>query len=78
VISNATSDLQLYLTDGVNGFMASGLSRAEVAAVLERATGLDDTALLAMKRVCSLDNPFDIPKWQAETTAFLARLRLPA
>lgn len=78
VISNATSDLPLYLKDGVNGFMAAGLSPAEVAAVLGRAAGLDDTALLAMKRVCSLDNPFDIPKWQAETKAFLARLRLPA
>lgn len=77
VISNATSDIPHYLRDGVNGYLAPGLSGAEVAATLERAARMTDADLLAMKQACSADNPFDIPKWQAETRAFLARLRLP-
>lgn len=76
VISNATSDLALYLSDGVNGFMAPGLSAVELGATLERAARLDDAGLLAMKRACAAANPFDLTKWQAETRAFMARLRL--
>lgn len=77
VISNATSDIPRYLDDGVNGFMASGLTGPEIATALERAAQMDDAALLAMKQTCSDDNPFAIPEWQAETRAFLDRLRLP-
>lgn len=77
VVSNATSDLPLYLRDGENGFMAPGLSRAEIAATLERAATIDDAALLAMKSVCASHNPFDIPEWVDETRAFISRLRLP-
>ncbi|MGZ9098097.1 MAG: glycosyltransferase [Brevundimonas sp.] len=77
VISNATSDLPRYLTDGVNGFMAPGLSAVELGTTLERAARLDDAALLAMKRACAAANPFDLTKWQADTRAFMARLRLP-
>lgn len=77
VISNATSDLPLYLRDGENGFMAPGLSQAEIGATLERAATMDDAAVAAMKSVCAADNPFDIPKWIDETRAFLGRLRLP-
>lgn len=77
VISNATSDLPLYLRDGENGFMAPGLTQAEIAATLARAATMDDTALLAMKSVCAADNPFDIPKWVDQTRAFLGGLRLP-
>ncbi len=77
VVSNATSDIPRYLDDGVNGFMASGLTGPEIAAALERAAQMDDAALLAMKHTCSDANPFAIPEWQAETGAFLGRLRLP-
>ncbi len=77
VISNATSDIPRYLDDGVNGFMAPGLTGPEIAAALERAAQMDDAALLAMKQTCSDANPFAIPEWQAETRAFLDRLRLP-
>lgn len=76
VISNATSDLPLYLRDGHNGFMAPGLSSSEIAATLEQAARLKDEALLDMKSICFADNPFHYRKWLSETRAFLERLRL--
>ena len=77
VISNATSDIPLYLHDGINGFLAPGLSRPEIATTLERAARLDDSALLVMKQTCADSSPFDVPCWQAGATAFLSQLRLP-
>lgn len=77
VVSNATSDLPRYLIDGVNGFMAAGISPTTIAAALERGARLDDEALLAMKQRCLTTNPFAIPNWLAQTHAFLTRLRLP-
>lgn len=78
VISNATSDIPVYLHDGENGFLAPGLSGQAITATLGRAARLSDDALLTMKRTCAGQNPFDIPCWQNAAADFLARLRLPA
>jgi glycosyltransferase involved in cell wall biosynthesis len=75
VITNPTSDLSNYLRDGVNGFMAEGISPVAIAKTLSRAAGQDDRALLAMKRRCASLNPFDIPQRQAAAREFLNKLR---
>ena len=75
VVTNPTSDIDRYLTDSRNGFLAPDLSTSAIAAVLRRAATLGDAELLAMKAVCAASNPFDIPPWQAPARAFLDALR---
>ena len=75
VVTNPTSDIDRYLTDGRNGFLAPDLSPAAISDVLRRAASQDDAALLAMKAVCAADNPFDIPPWQDAARTFLDELR---
>lgn len=75
VVTNPTSDIGLYLTDGRNGYLAPDLSAEAITTVLRRAATLDDAGLLAMKSVCAASNPFDIPPWQAPARAFLDALR---
>ena len=75
MVTNPTSDIDRYLTDGHNGFLAPDLSASAIAEVLRRAASLDDADLLAMKSVCAASNPFDIPHWQAPARAFLDALR---
>ncbi|MDP3402047.1 MAG: glycosyltransferase, partial [Brevundimonas sp.] len=75
VVTNPTSDIDRYLTDGHNGFLAPDLSTSAIADVLRRAATLGDADLLAMKSVCAASNPFDIPPWQAPARAFLDALR---
>lgn len=75
VVTNPTSDIGLYLTDGRNGFLAPDLSSAAIAEVLRRAAVLDDAGLLAMKAACAESSPFDIPHWRAPARDFLDALR---
>ncbi|MEH6697595.1 MAG: glycosyltransferase [Brevundimonas sp.] len=75
VVTNPTSDIDRYLTDGHNGFLAPDLSTPAIAEVLRCAATLGDADLLAMKSVCAAANPFDIPPWQAPARAFLDALR---
>jgi len=75
VVTNPTSDIDRYLTDGRNGFLAPDISAGSIAGVLRRAATLGDAQLLAMKTVCTSSNPFDIPPWQASARAFLDALR---
>lgn len=75
VVTNPTSDIDQYLTDGRNGFLAPDLSAEAITTVLRRAATLGDAELMAMKTACAASNPFDIPHWQAPARIFLEALR---
>ncbi len=75
VVTNPTSDIDRYLTDGRNGFLAPDLTPAAISGVLRRAATQGDADLLAMKAACAATNPFDIPQWQDAARVFLDELR---
>lgn len=77
VITNATSDLDQYLEDGINGFMiATSDSECIHEAILSAAT-MDGDKLAHMKRKCGAENPFELSRWQESMRQFLGQLRAP-
>ncbi|MBL4680825.1 MAG: glycosyltransferase [Pseudomonadales bacterium] len=75
VISNATSDIPRYLRDGVNGIMATGVSKRAVSEALRRAVNMSAAERGAMQVACRTDNPFGICHWAEPTKCFLDDLR---
>lgn len=69
-ITNPTSDLPEYLTDGVNGFLARSHRRDDIADALRRALQLSDGELSAMKDRVT-DNPFHYVQWKERASRFL-------
>jgi len=77
VITNATSDLDLYLQDGVNGFMVPALDPDRIHDTLLMAATLDAGKLALIKQSCAADNPFKLSQWQEPMRQFLNQLRRP-
>lgn len=75
IITNATSDISLYLRDGDNGIMARSISAKDVADALRRAVTLSPDQRNAMVATCRAQNPFDMRAWQSEARIFLENLR---
>jgi glycosyltransferase involved in cell wall biosynthesis len=79
VLTNDTSDIALYLEDGVNGILMAGCDAAQLRAGLVRALSLSREALHAMKRnVTRNNNPFAAEAWVPRMRDFMNNLRLPA
>jgi glycosyltransferase involved in cell wall biosynthesis len=72
-ITNATSDIELYVKNEENGFIIKGNHVDAIVETLNRAMNVSDDELLNMKRRCLEDNPFDIEKFIARIDRFLKR-----
>lgn len=73
-ITNPTSDIPCYLTDGVNGFLARSHRRSDIAVALRRALKISDEDLAAMK-VRLVDNPFHVDRWEVEARRFMQAIQ---
>lgn len=75
VITNATSDLPLYLRNGENGFLATGIAPENIAAVMRDAVTQSPEDRRAMREVCHRENDFEMTLWQDGVARFLDGLR---
>ncbi|MBV7377957.1 glycosyltransferase family 4 protein [Maritimibacter dapengensis] len=75
VVTNATSDIPRYLTDGKNGFLAPGIAPDQIAGALRDAVTLSPTGRQEMRRVCLAQNAFEMDLWQRDASRFLDGLR---
>lgn len=75
VISNATSDIPMYLRDAENGILARGIEEKEVEAALRRAITMPSERRSAMTAVCRAEKPFELTLWQEDARVFLRSLR---
>ena len=75
VISNPTSDIELYLRDGENGILAKSIAADDVEEALRRAVTMPPERRVAMIAACRAANPFDMRAWQADAGVFLENLR---
>lgn len=75
VISNATSDIPLFLHDGVNGILARSIADTDVVTALRRAVLLNHDQRSAMNAALRRDNPFEMRLWADPARVFLQKLR---
>lgn len=78
VLTNDTSDIALYLDDGVNGILIPGCESAQIRAGLARALLLPPADLVAMKQRVQAENPFATHAWVSRMQDFMRNLKLPA
>lgn len=74
-VVNATSDIGLYVRDGVNGILVKGTDTAQLAEAIERALALDTEQLERMRQSCRSDNPFHFTNFQESARKFFNNLR---
>jgi glycosyltransferase involved in cell wall biosynthesis len=78
VVTNRTSDLGRYLTDGRDGFMAETADFESVRTTLSKAVALPAEELATMKARVRAENPFHYEAWQTRMTRFMDGLRKQA
>jgi glycosyltransferase involved in cell wall biosynthesis len=76
IITNSTSDIERYLEDGINGFLADGVETHQVTTAIRRSLELAPNDFIQMLSAARKRNLFDICEWIKPATSFLSRLRV--
>ena len=74
-VVNDTSDIGLYVRDGVNGILVRGTQTALLAEAIERAITTETSALEQMKQSCRQENPFRFTHFQQAARDFFNNLQ---
>ena len=73
VITNLTSDIDLYLKDGINGFVCKGNTTNDVVEVLNKVSTIDKTKTLSIRKQARItaEEYFDYRKYEDDIQKFL-------
>ena len=73
VITNLTSDIDLYLKDGINGFVCKGNTTKDVVEVLNKVSTIDKTKTLSIRKQARItaEEYFDYRKYEDDIQKFL-------
>lgn len=74
-ITNATSDIGLYLQTGKNGFLLRHPDRDELQSAIVDALTIGDDVLQGMKDDCKRNNPFRFENFREQVRSFLETAR---
>ena len=77
VITNATSNLNLYLENGCNGLLIATPNGESIYEAIMSAATMDGEKLTRMKQRCGEENPFELSRWQDPMNQFLGQLKAP-
>lgn len=77
VLTNDTSDIAVYLVDGVNGILVPDCTAESVRAGLARALAMPRAALAEMRTHAAREQRFTPSAWVPEWRRFMSALRLP-
>tara|TARA_B100001094_G_C18076443_1_gene742863 strand:+ start:1 stop:705 length:705 start_codon:yes stop_codon:yes gene_type:complete len=76
VITNPTSDIESFISNGKNGFLINNLNSNEIILNLKNILDMDHDDVHAMKKYCQKNNPFIHEKWEKQIEGFLNRITL--
>lgn len=77
VIANNTSDLSLYLKDGINGFLLDAFTSESIASLIKKITLLDEDKIINMKISASktAHEKFDFRSYIDDMDCFMSKLK---
>ena len=76
VITNPTSDIESFITNGKNGFLIKELNTNEILLNLKKILDMSYADVNEMKNYCQKNNPFVSEKWGKQIEDFLHQIKI--